>query len=333
MYEILLQFMDDLLKYLQQENQTTKIGEIVAKEPISKTLLRVIGILKTIDVEVAKQTVEINKSEPSPTLFDIIIKPKTTVSENQLKNINNLLKGLRSRLNRYSSTRLQIKLNRTKHLLDNPEKTVDYDKLIKNTPSETRKEVSKEIKVLQESGNITGLLQQEIDLNKTIIKSVERVADLPKGVDDSGNRTIDYQFRTNLMTLLRLVGRESYENVEKLQNYQNALSDQSSKLKDAEKLLLTGQTTLGDSSQTLSLQQVLEVLIILTDRKELKYNCSECKNYAPSAKNNKNGFCNYSEARPTNSDKSCKDVWNLDNNDYYDASDQVIKNLENILKE
>jgi len=345
-HRIMIQFMDDLLLKLEQENKSIQSGEVVAAETIYKTLLRLIGVLKATQTEVNGETVTITPNDTQePNLFDAIIKPQTKLAENQIKQIHDLLTAVRDRLNRYSATRYQIKLNRTKKLLEKPKNPIDSTKLIKNSPVETRKEISKQLKKIQESSDLTGILQQEIDLNKTLIQSIERVANLPKQTDEAGEQTIDYTFRSDMMSLMRAVGKESYSNIEKLQSYQQSLQEEATHLEDAENLLLKGQPTLGNQNQKLALQDVLEVLIILTDRQALKYNCSQCKHYAPSAQNSKNGFCEFSggaisdqklevfpEGRPTTKDKSCKDTWNLENNDYYNASDDLIQQLEKLLK-
>lgn len=340
-------FISDLLKKLETESKSEQVGPTdEARESATSTLLRLLGVLESPDLKVGEAPApgegeDSEEEETQDTLFDSFFKVQTRSTEVELQTINRLLKSYKSRLTRYSRARSKIKLNRIKRLVDDPKNPVDTDELIQDTPEETRREVSKKLQEIQEEGDITGILQQEIDVHTALTESIDSVVNsLPTNVGS---------IRSQLVSLLRATGKESFDAVEQLTMMQTEFQKESDKLENMDKLLFEGQETFAGSSEKLSLLQVLDVLIFLTDRQQMKYQCSQCKFFQPgktnaclfaaqgntaktasvTVPNDQGELVSGRLTQPTN---SCKQVWGLDSNEYFAPSESIIESLENTLK-
>lgn len=340
-----VKFMVDLLKLLDQQATTSQLGSSSSgKESIFSVILRLIGVTETPNLQVnndSKNTSTI-PAPATPNLVDSFFKIQTRSNELQLAQINSLLKTFRKRLTRYSHARQQIKLNRTKRLIDAPTKPLVSTDLIKDDPTQTRKALGAEQAKLQQSGDLTGIVDQDLNIQEALELSINDVVNIP---DNTG------EFRNQLVGFLRATAKEASDNVDKLILYKTELQSEVNRLQNAEKLLFDGVETFSGSDQKLSLMKVLDVLIFLTDRKQMKYNCAQCKFF----REGKSNVCTFAGqgvtaltslvtivdqatgeavvgrlAQPTN---SCKEIWGLDSNDYYTPSDSVTEFLTNLLKE
>lgn len=263
----------DLLKFLQEQSSIENFGEgVVGQETAQSTLLRLLGVKKQKDFQI--QGDKNNKQETSTSevesLLDSFFKVQNQATRLQLSEINKLLKFYKKRLLRYSKTRQQIKLNRIKNLTNQPTKPISSENLIKDTPEQTKKAIDQESKKLINSRDFTGILQQEIALQRAIELSQRTITEIP---EETG------EMRSQLQRLLRGASNEADDRIESLQNYKKELESEVYKLENLEKLLFSGVDTFAGGDDRLALVNVLDLLIFLTDRNKMRYDCSQCKFY------------------------------------------------------
>jgi hypothetical protein len=336
--------MIDLLKLLDENASSEKLGaSSQGRETFFSTILRLIGVTQNVNYTADQEkgtSVDQSKSK-DPNLLDNFFKIKTKANEVQLNEVNKLLVTYKKRLLRYSKARQSIKLNRIKKLVDAPTTPLDSTKLVKDTPELTRKNVAQEQAKLISSRDFKGIIDQETSLNRALELSVSQVAQIPESTGD---------FRNQLTQFLRATATEADESIEVLSLYKQEIQIEVNKLTKEEKLLFSGIDDPSGSQQKLSLINVLDLLIFLTDTKKMKYDCSQCRFF----KEGKTSACIYAGdgaisltrpvtivdkqtgqtvsghlSRPTD---SCKQIWNLDKNDYYEPSDSVVDFLKNLLK-
>ena len=343
-YDNATQAMTDILKILLQEAQTSSVGDNVqATESVYSALLRVLGVSHTATLDIQKNpNNKISLNSTNANLVDSLFKVQNKTTEQQLLNINTLLKAYKQRLLRYSKNRQAIKLNRTKKLVQSPSKPLNTQDLIKNSPDQTRKAVTEAQKKLIEDGDITGILQQDLVLLQALQQSVDR--SIPNLTSDQAG-----SFLSQLDTFIQGTSKEATENIEKLSNYSDEIASEVKRLEDQQKLLFTGSSTFSGTDQTLSLFDVLDLLIFLTDRKKMRYECSQCKFFVQ-GKTNVCTFAGTGSTSPTNivttidpttgntvtgrqtrDTNSCKQVWGLENNTYHQPSQNVVDQLQKLL--
>jgi hypothetical protein len=143
--------------------------------------------------------------------------------------------------------------------------------------------------------------------------------------------------------------KESLDKIEQLDLLKQELQNEVYKLENADNLLFNGVSTFNKDSKKLSLLQVIDVLIFLTDRKKMKFDCSQCKYY----RKGKSEACTFAGSgsvspaplvtltdaqgnpiigRLTRSTNSCKEVWGLETNEYFTASDDIVIALKKLLE-
>lgn len=342
-----VKFMQELLILLQEESSSSRKGTLVTQEAVDATLLRLLGVL--IQPVITEGSEEIPSDDPTATnssqtapdsLLHNFLKIQRNTTAQDVATINKLLKAFKSRLNRYSKARAKIKLNRIQKLIQEPSKPIDPADLTKDTPENTRREVAKKLDELQAAGDIKGLIQQEISTNQAMASSIDRV--VAKVPEQTG------VFRSQLIDLLRANGKESFRGIENLNRFKDELTKESNRIENMDKLLFEGETTYTTGVK-LSLLKVLDVLIFLTDRQQMKYDCSQCKFFQKGSPN----ACVFAGAgetsrtsavtvkddqgaevagRLTQPRNSCKDVWGLESNEYFTPSDSIVKSLERVLR-
>lgn len=343
------QAMTDLLKILLEEATTATVGDNTqANESVFSVLLRLIGVSKkaTLDIEKdANNKIDTNSPNVS-NLVDDLFKIQNKSTEQQLNDLNNILKSYKQRLLRYSKNRQTIKLNRTQKLVQNPSKPLNTQELVKQNPEQTRKAISEAQKKLSQEGDITGILQQDILLFKASEQSIAKAT--PNTPENSVDR-----MQAQLKNITQSPGKEASNYIEKLSNYSLEIQSEVKRLENEQNLLFQGSPTFSGPNQKLSLVKILDLLIFLTDRKRIRYDCSQCKFFL---QGKSNSICTYAGAgnststnlvsipnpatgntttgkqtRPTN---SCKQVWGLEDNKYHQLNDtivdQLLKDLENI---
>lgn len=340
-----IRFMTDLLKLLERETQSQSLGEATSgNESVFSVLLRLIGaqsnvVLDTNQDPENRVTVDSENGEAND-LFNNFFKVQIRSVETELAQINSLLKAYRKRLTRYSKARTQIKLNRTKRLIEEPENPLDAQDLVKDSPEQTRKILAEEQRKLREAGDLTGIVDQDIELQRALQLSVEAAVNVP---EDTG------EFRSQLVRFMTANAKEAGDNIERLNLFKQEVQNEVNRLENSDKLLFEGVETFSGEDQKLSLLQVIDVLIFLTDRNRMKYDCSQCKFF----KKGKSEVCTFAGegatgltplvniideegntivGRLTQSTNNCKQVWGLDSNEYYSPSDDIIQALESILK-
>jgi len=342
-YDQAITFVTDLFNQLEKQSQSQTVGEgNKARETASSTLLRLIGVLSSPDIKVdGKSTTQQAPTTSEKTLLHSFLKVKTKLTEQQIQLIHQLLITYRSRLTRYSRVRSKIKLNRIKKLIDAPKNPIKTSSLIKKTPEDTRREITLQLQKLQQAGDTTGLLVQEININQALTQSVSEITNaIPQDIG---------VIRPQLVGLLGATGKDSSDQIEKLTALQKELTKEALRLENDENLLFKGQKTFIGDTEKLSLLQVLDLLILLTDRQKVKYQCSECKFF----RTGKTPACLFASSggspktaqvtiqdtngsqvlgrltKPTN---SCFEVWSLDTNEHFTPSEAFVKALEKILK-
>lgn len=339
-----IQTMIDLLKLLDEKATSESVGEsALGRETFYSTLLRIIGVTQKIGLTLDKEkgNSKVQDTTPTPNLLDNFFKIKTRTNELELQEVNKLLTTYKKRLLRYSKARQSIKLNRINKLVQAPTTPLDPTKLVKETPELTRKSISQEQKKLIDKRDFTGIIDQEISLNRALELSASAVAQIPENTGD---------FKNQLIQILRATSSEAEENIETLTLYKQEVQIEVNKLTKEEKLLFSGIDDPSGSKQKLSLMKVLDLLIFLTDTKKMKYDCSQCRFF----REGKTSACifagkgaisltrpvtivdkqtgqtvNGQLSSPTN---SCKQVWDLEKNDYYEPADSIAKLLEDKLK-
>jgi len=336
-----VKFMQDLLILLREEAKSTKSGTQVGQESPEKVLLRLLGVIPEANLFGSNQIfTQSQNTLPAESLLRNFFKIQTNATFQDLKTINSMLKSFRSRLNRYSRARTKIKLNRINKLITIPDNPINPDQLIQSTPEETKREVSRRLQKLEKDRDLKGIFDQEIAANSALATSVDRlVIDIPENVGE---------FKDQLVSLLRATGKESNEIIETLSIQKSEFVKEASKLANIDNLLFNGEQTYNPNVR-LSLLKVLDVLIFLTDRQQMKYNCSQCKNFLQGTTNacifaggggvprtpavtvpNEQG--NSVAGRLTQSTNSCKEVWGLESNQFYTPSDTIIQTLERRLR-
>lgn len=339
-----IQTIVDLLKLLDEKSSAGSLGESsTGKETFFSTLLRIIGVTHNVNLNINREEGN-STEEPTPTepnLVDNFFKVKTRTSEIELQEVNKLLIVYKKRLLRYSKARQAIKLSRISKLVEKPTTPLDPTKLVKDTPESTRKNISSEQKKLIDKRDFKGIIDQEISLNRALELSVSTASQIPENTGD---------FRNQLVQLLRATASEAENSIEILDLYKQEVQIEVNKLSKEEKLLFSGIDDPSGSQQKLSLMKVLDLLIFLTDTKKMKYDCSQCKFF----REGKTSACTYAGgdavsltrsvtiidkqtgqtvngqlSRPTD---SCKQIWNLEKNDYFEPADSVVKFIEGLLK-
>jgi len=340
-----VQLMTDILNLLNEEAQSGQVGDSsAADESVYSVLLRLVGVSSSVVLNINNNPTN-TTTQPGPTakdsnLVDDLFKIQDRNAELQLAQINLLLKTFKQRLSRYSKARQSIKLNRTKRLIDPATKPLDANKLVLSTPEQTRKGLTAAQKKLQKDGDITGIIAQDIAIQTALDSSINNATPIP---DNIGN------FASQLTNFLRSTATEAEDNIYKLTLFQNEIQSEVNKLENAQKLLFDGSPTFSGSDQTLSLINVLNLLIFLTDRTQMLYNCSQCQFFRPG----KSNVCTFAGAgsssltplvnltdqsgnpvvgRLAQPNNSCKQVWGLDSNEYYAPSDAVIQASTKLLK-
>lgn len=329
----LIRFMTDLINVLANQRIENQVGEsTISKETSSQVFLRLLGLTATA-----------SQQEDPESLINNFFKNQTAATENQLLEINRLLKAVKKRMDRYSKVRTSIKLNRIKRIAQTPTKPLEAGDLVKNTPEETRIEVASQLNKLQQANDIQGLVDQEINLNEAMITSINTAAQLPENVG---------ALQSSLLDLLRMNSKDSSDNNEKLQRYKKEITSEIYRLENEENLLFKGQILFSDPNSTLSVSKVLDVLIFLTDRKQVTYKCTQCKYYQKGESGRQDACIFVGEGQSANTDPittlnsqkqsvkgvvtqgsySCKDVWSLETNENYRPSDKLIEDVETILE-
>lgn len=336
-----IKFMTDLLKLLEKESQTAPSGEyLIGIETAQSVLLRLIGITKLPVLSKVTQTEAKVTSSDAPNLVDDFFKIKTTRTDHQLAEINSLLRAYRGRLSRYSKARTEIKLKRTKKLIETPSKPLKANDLVKDNPTQTRRFLAEKQRELRKTADLKGILDQDIQLQKALEVSVNRASELP---DNLG------PFSTQLQRFMSATAKEALDKIEQLDTLKQEIRNEVYKLENADNLLFKGVPTFNRDSKKLSLLQVIDVLIFLTDRKKMKFDCSQCKYYLKG----KSEACTFAGSgsvsptplvtltdaqgtpiigRLTRSTNSCKEVWGLETNEYFTASDDIIVALKKLLE-
>lgn len=338
-----LNIITDLLRLLQEKSSEQNFGDASSgKETAQSTLLRLLGVKNEKDFQIQgdKNNKESVSSAPLESLLANFFKVQNQPTRLQLVEINKLLKSFKKRLLRYSKTRQQIKLNRIKNLVNQPQKPINSESLVKDTPEQTKKAIDQESKKLINSRDFTGVLEQEIALQRAIELSQREITNIPEATGE---------MRSQLQRILRGASNEADDRIEELQNYKKELESEVYKLENIEKLLFSGVDTFAGGEDSLALINVVDLLIFLTDRSKMRYDCSQCKFYRE-GKTNACTFAgegtqantplvNFTDAttgsqvvgRQTLPTNSCKQVWGLDQNTYYQPSDSLVDSLEEIL--
>lgn len=334
-------FMADLIKLLERESQSRKVGEsLTSNETAASTLLRIIGILQDPKLD-NSETTETTVQQALPNLVDDLFKIQNTRTDQQLQQINNLLNAFRKRLTRYSKARNQIKLKRTQKLIEIPENPINPADLVKNSPEETSEAVAKKQQQIREEGDLKGVIDQDISLQRALELSINQTVDLPA---EAG------AFSSQLRRFMTAMGKEAGDKIENLQLRKQEIQNEVNRLENSDNLLFQGAPVFGNTEKTLSLLKVIDVLIFLTDRKRVKFNCSECKNFRQGRTN----ACIFAGTgaispaplvtltdeqgnpiigrltRPTN---SCKQTWDLESNEYWQASEDLTNALNDLLED
>ena len=343
-----VRFMTDLLKLLDEQAKQGSVGDSTsATENIVSVLLRLLGVTDTIilNVENNSDNKVQGAKEEIPNILDDFFKIQTEDNRLNVAQVNSLLKTFRRRLKRYSQARQEVKLNRTKLLIETPDDPIDTADLVKNTPDATRREVAKKQVELQESGDLKGIIEQDISLQRAMELSVNRAVNIP---EDTG------EFRSQLVRFLTATAKEADDNIEQLQITGQEIQSEVNKLEEEQNLLFNGTETFSGPDQKLSLMQVLDVLIFLTDRQQIQYNCEQCIHFRQGNK----GVCTFAgqgtgsaptrqvtitdqqtgatvvgREVPSPSENSCKNIWGLDSNQYYAPAEDIVNALRKLLGE
>jgi hypothetical protein len=341
-----VQLMTDILNMLNQEAQSSQVGDSsTGNESVYSVLLRLVGVSNSVVLNINNKatdtTTQPGVATKDPNLVDDFFKIQDRSTELQLAQINLLLKTFKQRLSRYSKARQSIKLNRTKRLIDPAAKPLDASKLVLSTPEQTRKGLTAAQSKLQKEGDITGIIAQDIAIQTALGASINNATPIPENI---GN------FASQLTNFLRSTATEAEDNIYNLTLFQNEIQSEVNKLENAQKLLFDGSPTFSGPDQTLALINILNLLIFLTDRKQMLYNCSQCKFFRPG----KSNVCIFAGAggsssptslvnlidqsgnpvvgRLTQPNNSCKQVWGLDSNEYYAPADSITQALTKLLK-
>lgn len=334
-------FMTNLLKLLEKEAQNISAGESLrGQETASSVLLRLVGVTKTPSLD---KTTAGEANAPAiqvANLVDSYFKIQTNRTNQQLSLLNTLLKTYRSRLTRYSRARSEIKLKRTKKLIEEPSKPLKANELVKDDPTQTRKNITEKQKELRKAGDLKGILDQDIQLHKALETSVNRTVSIPT---EAGT------FASQLNGFVTATAKEANDQIEQLELYKQEVQNEVNRLENTDKLLFEGSKTFDNTDKTLSLLQILDLLIFLTDRKKAKYDCSQCKHFRKaktdacvfvgSGSTSPSPIVNLTDeqgnpvtgrlTKPTN---SCKNVWNLESNEYFTMSDNLVETLKKLLE-
>lgn len=340
-----LEFMTDLLRLLDKQAQTSNLGESASgKESVYSVLLRLTGVTKNISFDIDKDpnsTSEL-KADKQTNLVDSFFKIHTKSTDLQLAEINMLLRAFKKRVTRYSLARQQIKLNRTRRLVAVPTNPLIAENLVKTNLDQTRRSLAKEQKKLKDAADLTGIVDQDISIQKALELSINNAVNVP---EDTG------ELRNQLVSFLKSTGKEAADNIERLTLFKQEIQAEVGRLENAEKLLFDGIGTFSGADQKLSLLRVLDLLIFLTDRKKMKYDCSQCKFF----REGKSNVCIFAGAgafsltplvtitdqftgdsvigRLTKPINSCKQVWGLESNEYFSPSDSIVELLQGLLKD
>lgn len=335
-------FMEDLIKLLAKESANVQVGDSTfGEEKASSILLRVLGLTKVpvydkVDrSEVPPDTL----AQTSDSLVDTLFKVKNNSAELQVKQINTLLKTYKSNVSRQSKARTNIKLKRTQRLVEAADKPIVAEDLVKDTPEQTQKAIAEKQRELRKEGNLKGIVDQDIELQKAMELSVSRSVEIPEG---SGS------FAGQLTSLVNATGKQASDRIERLTSLKKELQGEVDKLENTEKLLFTGMPVLGKEDQKISLLSVIDLLIFLTDRKQMKYNCSQCIFYREGRSNacifvgagiSSAPLVNLTDeegnpivGRLTKPSNSCKEVWNLETNQYFTAADKIVATVKEMLE-
>jgi hypothetical protein len=335
-------FMEDLIKLLAKEASNVQTGESVSgTEEASSILLRILGLTKVpVYGEVDRSEIPPGTlAQTSDTLVDTLFKVKNKSAELQLKQISTLLKTYKSKVARQSKARTNIKLKRTQKLAEEADNPIVAEDLVKDTPEQTQKAIAEKQKELREKGDLKGIINQDIQLQKALELSVSRSVDIP---ENSG------PFAGQLTSLVNATGKQATDRIEKLNSLKKELQGEVNKLQNTEKLLFEGMPVLGQEDQKISLLSVIDLLIFLTDRKQMKYDCSQCIFYREGRSN----ACTFIGAgissaplvnltdeegnpiigRLTKPNNSCKEVWNLETNQYFTAADKIVAAAKKMLE-
>lgn len=332
-----LQLMEQILVDLEREAKQIQIGSKEGIESADNTLLRIIGLINS-GPQIDNQQLKIDAAEQLESFVQNYFKIQRNGVAQDLKEINQILKIYRKRLGNYNKAKISIKLNRLRKLLEEP--TLDRDKLIRQTTEDTRYEVGRQFKKIKETGKIQGLVNNEIEGHEAIVESADKITGkLPNEI---------IQGRNILVQLLRSQSVDSLKISLNLEDYKAALQKEVYNLENFENLLFKGQLTY-DGNTKLSLSRILDLLIFLTNRQRVHYNCSQCKFYLQS----KNSVCIYAgdgkhsltstvtvtnsngkevTGKLTKTNNSCKEVWGIDTNDYFQPSESLTSFAKKILQ-
>lgn len=341
------QAMTDLLKVLLEEAKTASTADDAqATESVYSVLLRLIGISRRATLNIQKDANNKINTESSTefNLIDNLFKIQNKATEQQLINLNALLKTYKQRLLRYSKNRQTIKLNRTQKLVQKPQKPLNVEELVKQTPDQTKKAIAEAQKKLIQEGDIAGIIQQDLILFKALEQSIAKAT--PDVAENSADR-----MQAQLNNIVQSAGKEANNYIEKLSNYNLEIQSEIKRLQNEQNLLFQGSSTFSGDNQKLSLLNVIDLLIFLTDRKNMRYECSQCKFFI---QGRNNSICSYAgtdsatsanittildpttgnnvTGKQTRSTNSCKQTWGLETNNYHQLSDkivdQILKQLE-----
>lgn len=269
---------------------------------VQDTLLLVVGLRRE---EGTLGTVQNN-------LIDRFLKRKDIDTRISKRNVVDYLRSLRSRLEKWSRDQNKTKQRRLERLLaGSPTSSAANQAAQSSNIRDSIQRVIKELEKLKFEENQTGQLQKELNVLKLLSsKTTALLGSIP--LTEMGS------FGGVLAQILKEETRNVTERVDFLERRRRSLTIELNKIRERNLLIDDGfDTVIGGKY---SLLVVLDLLIFLTD--QIEYNCGECIFF-------QNNVCTFSgENRPTTSTKSCLDIWNLVQNDFWTANDETIEKAE-----
>ena len=237
--------------------------------------------------------------------------------------------------------------------MESPSNPLNPDELVLYTPEQTREELASTQKEIRETGDLTGVLQNDLALQEALKRSVRSATSIPENTGP---------IRSQLSRFINSTAKEAEDKIQRLNTRRTETQNEVNRLEQAEKLLFSGIETFSGPDKTLSLTRVLDVLIFLTDRERSKYNCQKCQFFregvpgdnaqgqppqacifageganapAPVVRitvQDNNGDPQVLVGRQTEKRNSCKETWGLSSNQYHQPADSVIEQVKIILK-
>lgn len=303
----------NILKYLKDNTEKNKDISL-NKDNIIETLINILGYQKDI----------------KPDSFVYYIKSKSQINLKFKERLYNLLLYLKNKILKYDKTILKIKLKRANRLTTG--KLINYTNLIGKDYDETKKNINQVIYNLKNDSNIDNIINNEIAANNALLTSLSLV-DIP-----------NFKFSDYITSLIMIIGNESKYNISRLNVYRDSLLKERNRLSKLDNIINNGYYINGIE---ISLIKIIDLLLNLLEK---KYTCSECRYYV---KGNNFSICKYqnTDLTPktkqaivvdldrnnisgyiTNDDMSCKDVWDLIDNNYFSPNDNLINDIKKKFK-